>query len=250
LYIYNNPPEVWGISVRPEDINTNENRYESYMSSDSNLWVKFSRNEIINDGLLFINWPNNMNTYYNDNSDVIRLANGYYTIGHIEMENMTDLYQKQLEIDNTVTTLENNIMNFDLLLSSPDPKRILLFSHPDGRTWKLDGEAVRLNTGVELQLTVIENSSVYKNEDGFFALYHQNTSLYLRHGGYRMFLIDYLIENHLDFAWKLLPKGNNTYDIFNDYGGGWYVGYWEEADEVRIVVSDDSRRVDWSIIES
>jgi hypothetical protein len=122
----------------------------------------------------------------------------------------------------------------------------LVFSHPDGRTWKVDSTNVRLNTGTTARLSVYNDPSVYNNSQGAIALFNNNNSTQaVRHAGFTMYYNTFT-ANNFDWGWKFFASGTG-YIIYNYYGGGWFVGYDSGSDQVLIVTSGDSRRVVWNI---
>jgi hypothetical protein len=122
----------------------------------------------------------------------------------------------------------------------------LVFSHPDGRTWKIDSTNVRLNTGTTARLSVYNDPSVYNNSQGAIALFNNNNSTQaVRHAGFTMYY-NAFTSNNYDWGWKFFASGTG-YIIYNYYGGGWYVGYDSGSDQVLIVTPGDSRRVTWNI---
>jgi hypothetical protein len=122
----------------------------------------------------------------------------------------------------------------------------LVFSHPDGRTWKVNGTNVRLNTGTTALLTIYNDPSVFNNSQGAVALFNNNdSSQAVRHANFTMFYNSFT-ANNFDWGWKFFASGTG-FIIYNYYDGGWFVGYDAPSDQVRIVPSGDSRRVTWNI---
>ena len=122
----------------------------------------------------------------------------------------------------------------------------LTFSHPDGRTWKVSGTNVRLNSGNTASLWIYNNSSVFSNADGAVGLLNSNDiNQSVRHAGFTMYYNTF-VANNFDFAWKFFRSGSG-YNIYNYYGGGYWVGYDSGSDQVLIVTSGDARRVTWNV---
>ena len=167
--------------------------------------------------------------------------------------NLTAAYDNFVDTTQSVIDF-NNFENYDYRIIVEDdelttaPTNIVL-SHPDGRTWKYDSATnkVRLNTGVELQLQVYDDPSVYKNSEGFISFNKEgDTLLSLRHTSLIMYLAPFTTNNS-DWAWKLINKGNNVYELLNDYSTGYYVGYNATTDELVIVTSTDPNRIyEWT----
>ena len=125
----------------------------------------------------------------------------------------------------------------------------LLFSHPDGRTWKFDKAAnrIRLNSGTEMVLDINDDSRVHNSAVGYVGFIDSDTKLSVRHANYSLKQSTFTNDN-LDYAWKVIrqtPTGF-TYRLHNDYlseSGGFYIGYDDGADEVLLVPATDSRRI-------
>ena len=122
----------------------------------------------------------------------------------------------------------------------------LVFSHPDGRTWKVSGTNVRLNSGTQASLWLYNNSNVFSNADGAVGILNSNNlNQAVRHAGFTMFYNTFS-ANNFDFAWKFFRSGTG-YNIFNYYSAPTWVGYDSASDTVLIVGSGDARRVTWNI---
>jgi hypothetical protein len=119
----------------------------------------------------------------------------------------------------------------------------LQFSHPDnGKTWKLSGNNIKLNSGTEFTVDIFNDASVYNNADGAVALFKDGDFNYaVRHTGYIMFLNAFQSDN-FDFVWKLITEdGGQTYKIFNYYtlnSNDYYVNYDAANDVVKIMPAD------------
>ena len=72
--------------------------------------------------------------------------------------------------------LTNAYLNslFITLPTAPTSTSNLVFSHPDGRTWKMSGTNVRLNSGTQASLWLYNNSNVFSNADGAVGLLNSN----------------------------------------------------------------------------
>ena len=167
--------------------------------------------------------------------------------------NLTAAYDNFIDTTQSVIDF-NHFENYDYRIIVEDDKLTtaptnIVLSHPDGRTWKYDSATnkVRLNTGVELQLQVYDDPSVYKNSEGFISFNQEgNTALSLRHTSLIMYLAPFTTNNS-DWAWKLLNKGNDKYELLNDYSTGYYVGYNATTDELVLVTSTDPNRIyEWT----
>lgn len=122
----------------------------------------------------------------------------------------------------------------------------LRFYHPDGRTVKVDGSTLRLNTGSEVTFDIYAGSDVYQssyNRIAFFA--NGNSATSMRHAGLVIYLNPYT-SNNFDWAWFIVRTADNCVRLYNDYGG-YFLGYDASSDSLMIVPSNDSRIVDWRV---
>ena len=134
----------------------------------------------------------------------------------------------------------------------PPPPSVLpalpfTISHPDGRTWKMIDNRVRLSQGTTVNFTV-SSQNVYKSSQGHTALLaNGDQNLAVRHTGLYMYY-NVFVANNLDWAWQFIKNDDGTYQIYNDYGGGYYVGYDSSRDHILIVRPSDTRIVkNWRV---
>lgn len=121
----------------------------------------------------------------------------------------------------------------------------LRFHHPDGRSWRLDGTTIRLNTGTIMNITLYTGNDVFNAAATRVALFNNNSSSQsVRHASFTMFANTFT-ANNLDFAWYFIQRSDGLYTIGNDYGGTYYVGYDSGSDRVLIMLTSDSRVVGW-----
>lgn len=117
--------------------------------------------------------------------------------------------------------------------------------HPDGRTWKNSGGTCRLNSGSTMSIYMGFQTDVYGYPNRFALLQDNNTGAAIRHTGFVMYPQAYAAGN-FDFAWTFIPTGSGV-RIYNDYSGGYYVGYDSATDAILICPSGDSRIVTWNV---
>lgn len=131
-------------------------------------------------------------------------------------------------------------------------------NHPDGRFIKFDpsNNMLRLNGGDTVYWTKYTQTDVYGSDMGLFGLFKNgDRNQAMRHTGFVMFAHPF--KNHFDWAWFFIYNTDNNsegYYIFNAYGGGHYVGYDQDNDQLRIVPWEgyDNGRVKpvkWSITD-
>ena len=120
-------------------------------------------------------------------------------------------------------------------------------SHPDGRSWKMKDTKVRLQEGTNVKFTA-SSGGVYKSSQNRIALFaHGDSGLAVRHSGLYMYYNSFEANNY-DWAWFFIMNGDGSFEIYNEYGGGHYVGYDSNVDHVLIVRPDDPRRVrNWRV---
>lgn len=126
-------------------------------------------------------------------------------------------------------------------------KPFFVIKHPDGRSMKLGtNNMVQLNEGTEINFTKYAGDEVYNSRNDNIALFKDSNNLFsLRHTGYVLYLHPFS-PNNFDFAWYFEPDGNG-FNIYNEYGGGMYIGYDANNDQLRIV--PQSNKVTWKVEE-
>lgn len=125
----------------------------------------------------------------------------------------------------------------------------IVIRDPEGRPFKFDKEnnMIRLNAGEGVVFTVLSpaRSDSGNNFTGteYIALKGGEEG-YMRHQGFVCQLTPWAGyvqdtapngELAFDYAWKFVPSGNNTFKVKNKYGGGYFLGYNAEGDDIRIV---------------
>lgn len=125
------------------------------------------------------------------------------------------------------------------------------FAHPNGKVWVYNKkqDLIHLNNGNKIEMTIYNNSAVYKNSDKFVGLKNILNNSFIRHASYNLHSNNF-IPNNFDFAYKFIKQNDGTYKLYNDYDGGYYVGYDSRTDNVLIVPSNDNRIVNWKMIIS
>ena len=111
----------------------------------------------------------------------------------------------------------------------------LVITHQDGRSWKVAGSAIYLNTGTTMSLTIYAGSDVYNSANGRVGLFNNgNSSEAVRHASYVMYTNPFTANNY-DFAWYFVSSGSG-YLIYNDYPSisAWQVSYDPAQDRVLI----------------
>jgi len=111
----------------------------------------------------------------------------------------------------------------------------LVITHQDGRSWKVAGSAIYLNTGTTMSLTIYAGSDVYNSANGRVGLFNNgSSSAAVRHASYVMYTNAFTANNY-DFAWYFVSSGSG-YLIYNDYPSisAWQVSYDPAQDRVLI----------------
>ena len=113
----------------------------------------------------------------------------------------------------------------------------LVFTHQDGRSWKVSGTSIYLNTGTPMSISIYAGSNVYNSANGRVALFNNGSSANsVRHASYVMYTNSFAGNNY-DFAWYFVSSGSG-YLIYNDFpniGAAWQVSYDTGQDRVLIV---------------
>lgn len=122
--------------------------------------------------------------------------------------------------------------------------------HPGkNKGWKLAPDMSLIlgtdsNKDPEIKMFPLE--ATYMAQYGFVALLiDKDVRKSIRHGGYVLW--SYPLEDHNDSAWYLLQNKQGNFFIYNDFGGGAYVGYDDVKDKILIVNPNDKRIVAWKI---
>jgi len=122
-------------------------------------------------------------------------------------------------------------------------------SHPNGGVLSFingGNGKVHLKQGNPINFQKYTGNDVYNAQSDNLAFFKDgNSSLSMRHTGFIIYLHPFT-PNNFDFAWYLEPDGNG-FNIFNEYGGGTYLGYNPETDELMIV--PPANKVTWLINE-
>lgn len=125
----------------------------------------------------------------------------------------------------------------------------ITISDPNGSIWKYDSrsDVIRLKTGDALYLNIFNDPQVYNNKVNRIALKNVNNGTFVRHAGYVMHCHPFA-ANNFDFAWFFMRNTDGTYKIYNDFAGGFYVGYDNNSDVVLIVPPNDPRIISWKTL--
>jgi hypothetical protein len=119
----------------------------------------------------------------------------------------------------------------------------LVITHQDGRSWKLSGSSIGLNTGTEMSLTIYAGSDVFNSANGRVGLFNNgSSSAAVRHASYVMWANQFGANNY-DWGWYFVSSGLK-YLIYNDFpsiGSAWQVSYDPAQDRVLIVPPGDAK---------
>jgi len=128
------------------------------------------------------------------------------------------------------------------------PKGFALLD-PEGRVMKQDRGIVRLEAGTDLSFKMICPNDLHGGKRGFSALSVAGSvdDLALMHFNYVAYVQKYAGMD-FTFAWKLLPAGDGTWYVYNDFAADSWLGYDVQAEAVVIVCEDDPTRVRWTRI--
>jgi hypothetical protein len=168
---------------------------------------------------------------------------------YAKFEAKTDFYgQLCMRSNNTDVCMTGSDMA-NLLKLSQAPATVrsmtgLVISHPDGRTVKNNNNTLQLNRGSAATFDIYNNPAVNNNKNGRVALIQGgDMSKAMRHSGYIIYTNPFSVNNS-DFSWHIRANGTG-FDIYNDYGGGTYLGYDAKADTLRVVPV--AEKVTWRI---
>jgi hypothetical protein len=128
-----------------------------------------------------------------------------------------------------------------------DPPKYI-FRDSQNRQWKMTADRrIRLTQGTNIEVDFVSRPDVFKNNEGRVALFVDgNPSTAIRHSGFTLFANPFL-SNNFDFAWLPIRSGSNTVTLYNDFGGGYVLGYDTPSDSLLIVRPGDSRAINWIV---
>ncbi len=147
--------------------------------------------------------------------------------------------------------------NFNPLTATPlqtgqptvqnDPPKYVI-RDANNRQWKVTSDnRIRLNQGTPIEVDLISRPDVFKNNEGRVGLFIDgNPSRAIRHSGLLLFS-NAFAPNNFDFAWFPVRAANNTVMFYNDFDGGYVIGYDSGSDGLLIVRAGDSRAINWRI---
>lgn len=122
------------------------------------------------------------------------------------------------------------------------------------RTWKsFNGKLclVGANTDgiIEVTLKGSQSQNTYDTTQDYMVLQDVTTDNFIRHAGFVMWDLDGDVNYpEYDFAYKFFLQADGSYTIYNDYDGGYYVGYDSVIDRVLIVPPEDPRIQSWTLL--
>ena len=149
----------------------------------------------------------------------------YINIVNQLYSNSTNIAQRDVEASQRTIDMNSQTMA-DYSKTLADLRNLtnfdagVLFSDINGNTWKFDGN-VRLLRGTEMKVKILENNTLYRSDAMFFLMQNVLNGLFVRHSGYILHNHPFTANNY-DYAWRFIDKGGLTYEIYNDYGGGFY----------------------------
>jgi hypothetical protein len=127
--------------------------------------------------------------------------------------------------------------------------------HPNGTKVKLDTNSfanqttcnatgvVRLNAGSEVTFTAVRPPGLFKSPgEPWCAIQEKVTQKYLRHCYGTIWLSDFQ-PNNGDFAWLFYKQADGTYQLFNPFNDGVYIGYDSKVDSLTL-----GTVVNWTIV--
>lgn len=122
------------------------------------------------------------------------------------------------------------------------------FRDSQNRQWKMTADKrIRLTQGTTIEVDFVSRSDVYKNNEGRVGLFiNGNPANAIRHSGFLLFSNPFT-PNTLDFAWYPIRSANNTVTLYNDFNGGYVIGYDGPTDSLLLVRAGDSRAVFWKV---
>lgn len=128
-----------------------------------------------------------------------------------------------------------------------DPPKYII-RDANRRQWRITSDnRIRLNQGTPIEVDFVARSDMFKANEGRVGLFIDgNPSQAIRQSNL-MLSANPFQGNNYDFAWLPVKSANNTVALYNDYGGGYFIGYDSPTDSLMLVRSGDSRIVNWNV---
>lgn len=117
----------------------------------------------------------------------------------------------------------------------------------DGKYWSSSARELGLGKTGHLFLKFNKSANLYRTHEAWSTIQDVKSKAFIRHAGYVMWDKDALPDQHLayDFGYLLYPQPDGSFQIYNGYGGGYFVGYDQYQNRVLIVAPGDPRITNW-----
>lgn len=254
-------PNTYSLHICHDTLLSENNWFETYLPGQSHITMVWNAEGTAPSCTVYVNgkqqtisrtwdgqWGKNMYEYNSQlvtpNDDaLLYISDRFYGEGDFAIKDFK-VFNYAMTSEQAKTLYDNTPLSKVREIQSITNMKI---RHPDGRSWKVDGDQIRLNTGVDMSLTIMNSPDVYRNTNGRIALLQDGQmGRAVRHGGLVMWAHNFVVNNY-DFAWYLLKAGEGSVHIYNDFGGGYFVGYDPGIDRVLIVAPNDRRKLEWTL---
>lgn len=119
---------------------------------------------------------------------------------------------------------------------------------PVGRSLKNVNGRLQMTAGKSIVFKLNKDANQYQKDSNWVTLQDNDTKKFIRHSGFVMWDVNEAVSSpEYDFAYRFYKQSDGTYILFNDYGGGYFVGYDQTTDRVLIVPPGDSRVISWTV---
>ena len=242
-------PNKVGIHVCHDTLLSKNNAFDVFFSNPSHITLVWNAEQTAPSCTVYVNGQGKSFYKYNSPLQIPDGESFLYICDRFYGNN--DFAIKDFQVFNyALTPQQVNVLYQTTPFSKVTvPKSIttnIKVRHPDGRVWKVDGDKITLNKGIEMSLSIGNFPDVYLSSKRRIALLQDGQKTRsIRHSGYVMWTHNFE-PNNLDFAWYL-EKNEQGVKIFNDFAAGYYVGYDSSTDRVLIVPPSDKRVVTWSL---
>ena len=128
-----------------------------------------------------------------------------------------------------------------------DPPKYIA-SDATGRQWRLSSDnRIRLNSGTVIEVDLIARPDVPRANEGRVAVFIDGNPEKAIRNSLLTILVASFQPNNADFAWFPIRGSNNTVVLYNNYDGGYVIGYDSGSDSLVLVRVNDSRSVNWKV---
>ena len=235
-------------STSPSSFQTNLNTFDvdlltidiygNSFGAFGNFFVNYVDFEIIKNGVVILTDSRNADSWTSTN----------ISIAYPKLNDLRFFYGFKPDSVNIVVHTAINTMTLQInvripLLNTTNPFKCY---HPDGRIWKNDNSAIRLNTGSNIEILADNANGIIPNDGEQIGLRENATGEYLRHSSDIMYSngAGGLIEDFVYFP-MVTNKGFIFHNMYQYYRRR-YIGYISDIDELHTCLPGHSIFTFWN----